>query len=470
MILSETTLNKVPYTFVFVLILLLGLPLVAINYGMDFGILEKYDNNLSNLTQIEIRGYFRQVLLQWSAFSMATITVIFAFTQYRLTNDYIALVIGFSIFFSGVVEALHTIMIDGISSEVINKENLDAVIWTFTNFTSSVILLVGLIMLLAYKDQYKIRAVTFGLLSSLLVTVAFTLIYYVATIAKLPTMWFPDQSISRPYEISYLVIYAIILLVIYPSIYKKYRNILTNCIFYMAITQIAIALYLMSISSNPYDSGFNIAYFLKIVVYLIPFSCLMMNYIFSYRLVLNNHSLLAEQQKKLSYIAWHDELTGLYNRRQFVALLEKNISNCSRTKDKFTLLFIDIDNFKTINDNFGHAKGDNHLKLFSKKLSNLISLGDILGRIGGDEFALIMPDFSSRLEVEQLAKRILNKFQKTYSDENTQWITTLSIGIAIFPDDGANQEQLLKSADLAMYQAKNYGKNSYFFYSQDSRF
>ena len=67
-------------------------------------------------------------------------------------------------------------------------------------------------------------------------------------------------------------------------------------------------------------------------------------------------------------------------------------------------------------------------------------------------------------------KRILNKFQKTYSDENTQWITTLSIGIAIFPDDGANQEQLLKSADLAMYQAKNYGKNSYFFYSQDNRF
>lgn len=468
-ILDDSTLKRVPYAFVFILVLLLGLPLVAINYGMDFGIIEKYDDaplQQAMILKAEIRGYFRQVLLQWSAFSLAAITVLLAFTQYRLTKDYIALIIGLSILFSGSVEALNTLIIDGFSVDLFDKENLEAVIWTFSNIVSGLILLAGLILVLVYKDHYNIRTFTFILLTCLLVTIAVSLIYYAASVTKLPQMWFPGRTITRPYEVSYLCIYALIMLGIYPTLYRENKTILTNSIFYMSLTQIVMALYLMGISSGPYDSGFNVAYFLKIIVYFIPFSSLIISYIFSYRSVLKAQETLKQKQKQLSYIAAHDELTGLYNRREFENLLNKTLYHCQRKQHSFALLFVDIDNFKDINDNLGHAKGDAYLKKFSEKLSNLIRLSDILARIGGDEFAIVIPSISSPIEAEQLAQRILETFSQPYAVDNSLWVTTISIGIAIYPDDSTTRAELLQQGDFAMYKAKQSGKNAYFFYSE----
>ncbi|KTC66422.1 sensory box protein (plasmid) [Legionella adelaidensis] len=471
LILDEKTLKRIPPVFVFVIILVLGSPIIALNYfGFDFGTMAKslgYDSKLSSyLIEAQIRGYFRQTLLQWSAFSLAAITVLLSFTQYRLTNDKIALVIGMGVLFSGAVEALHTLVIDGLSPYFIDKTNLDAVIWTLSNSVSALIFIIGLALILYYKNTKKVRVNTFILIGVFILISAFSLIYYAATLIKLPQMSIEGAILSRPYELVYLLLYLFLIIFLYPRIYKQYPYILTNCIFYMGVTQIVIGIYLMVLSSSPYDSAFNIAYFLKIIFYFIPFACLIINYVFSYNAILIAQEKLRLSEQRLKYIAAHDALTNLYNRREFGTLLEKTIEHNNRRNSTFALFVIDLDNFKSINDTLGHIEGDLFLKQFTMQLSSLVRRGDILSRIGGDEFTLISPRLKTEIEAKRLAERIIKGLNIPYHIHGTILTVTVSIGISLFPKDGDKSEKILKNADIAMYSAKKSGKNTYRFYSE----
>jgi diguanylate cyclase (GGDEF)-like protein len=466
---NETNLKRIPHFLVLVIILLLGLPYIGLNLGMDFGILASKFGNANDidtpLMESQIRGYFRQTLLQWSGFSLAAVTVLLSFTQYKLSNDKIALIIGLSVLFSGSLEALHTLVIDGLSINYLEKKNLDALIWTFSNSISGLILVVGLTLLLNSKDQQALSFTSFILITTLLVLTAITLIYYAAGVIKLPDMWFKEATVSRPYEVITILIYLGIILFIYPKTYRTHPSILSDCIFYMSITQIVISLYLMILSHTPYDSAYNIAYFLKVVAYFIPCTCLVINYVFSYSAVLNAQKRLKIKQEELKYIASHDSLTNLYNRREFEELLDKSIANSSRNKLALALLLLDLDNFKITNDTFGHIHGDELLKQFSNRLILLIRKNDILSRVGGDEFTLISNNLQSMGSARQLAERILSELNNPYLINGKFITVTVSIGISIYPEDGTTTEELLRKADLAMYKSKNSGKNTYQFYT-----
>jgi|GEM_PF-3408175 len=467
---SETTLKRIPHFLVFIIILLLGLPYVGLNLGLDFGVIATKLNNgnevSSKLLESQIRGYFRQTLLQWSGFSLAAVTVLLSFTLYRLNNDKVAFIIGLSVLFSGSVEALHTLLIDGLSIDYTEKYNLDALIWTFSNAMSGLILIIGLLLLISSHGDKSLSISGFILLTLLLVMCAVTIIYYAAEVIQLPNMWFKDALLSRPYEFVSISIYLVLILFIYPIAYRAYPNILVDCIFYMAVTQIVISIYLMLVSNNPYDSAYNIAYFLKVVAYIIPCSCFVINYVFSYTEVLNAQKRLKIKQDELKYIASHDSLTNLFNRREFEELLDKSISNCKREKKSLALLLIDLDNFKATNDSFGHIHGDELLKQFAQRVILLIRNGDLLSRVGGDEFTLIAPNIVGPTPARNLAERILNELNNPYPINGKLITVTVSIGISIFPTDGRNTEELLRKADLAMYKSKSSGKNTYHFYTE----
>lgn len=467
---NETTLKRIPQFLVLIIVLLLGLPYIGLYLGLDFSTLasklSKGNEFNSLIIESQIRGYFRQTLLQWSGFSLAAVTVLLSFTQYRLSNDKIALIIGLAVLFSGSIEALHTLVVDGLSLNYIEKNNLDALIWIFSNSISGLILVIGLIMLIGTSDRKRVSFTTFILLTTLLVLAAITLIYYVTWVIELPDMWYSDQTLSRPYELISVAIYLSLIIFIYPKAYKTHPTILVDSIFYMAVTQIVISFYLMLLSNSPYDSAYNIAYLLKLVAYLIPCTCLVINYVFSYSAVLRAQKILRIKQEELSYMASHDSLTNLYNRREFEDLLDKSIANCARTQSSLALLLIDLDNFKSTNDSFGHIHGDELLKQFSNRLVLLIRRGDIVSRVGGDEFTLIIPNLKSPAFARQLAERILNELNSPYPIKGKLITVTVSIGISIFPEDGTNSEDLLRKADLAMYKAKSCGKNTYQFYTE----
>lgn len=175
---------------------------------------------------------------------------------------------------------------------------------------------------------------------------------------------------------------------------------------------------------------------------------------------------LHESNRKLRLLAECDSLTGLSNRYLFDANLRSAILRARRHEETLALFFIDLDNFKAVNDTLGHQKGDELLKTIANKLMHIVREGDTICRLGGDEFAILAYNFESRDYIVKMANRILEEIRNTYFLDGTEFPISCSIGIALYPESGAEATDMLKAADLAMYQAKSIGKNNFHFYSE----
>jgi len=169
-------------------------------------------------------------------------------------------------------------------------------------------------------------------------------------------------------------------------------------------------------------------------------------------------------EEKIKYQAYHDTLTGLPNRLLFYDRLSVALSNARRGKGILAVIFLDIDGFKPINDNFGHDAGDILLQSITKRLMNCIRQGDTVARIGGDEFTLILPQVTQKEEVDEIARRLIDTLKEFYLINEHKLYITASVGISFYPDDGEDMQTLMKKADIAMYSAKDKGKNNYQFY------
>jgi diguanylate cyclase (GGDEF)-like protein/PAS domain S-box-containing protein len=164
-------------------------------------------------------------------------------------------------------------------------------------------------------------------------------------------------------------------------------------------------------------------------------------------------------EEKLKHLAEHDPLTGLINRPLFEDRIEQAILLSKRQKDTMAVCFLDIDNFKHINDQYGHATGDLLLCAATKRLQTCIRECDTLARLGGDEFALILLNIKKEQDVIKVAKKMIQRFSEEFLIENKTLKVTLSIGISLYPRDG--HKSLIEKADSAMYYVKNHGKNNF---------
>jgi len=174
-----------------------------------------------------------------------------------------------------------------------------------------------------------------------------------------------------------------------------------------------------------------------------------------------------EKQKMIEFLAYHDPLTGLPNRRKLIEKFEFLASLAKRENKKISLLYLDMDNFKMINDTLGHNSGDEFLKNIARRLKESIRSTDFVARIGGDEFVVLLYDINSKQEAKKVIKKITEVLNKSVNIKNNNIIATFSIGGAIYPDDAENFENLLKYADIAMYEIKEKGKNNYAFIDEN---
>jgi len=184
----------------------------------------------------------------------------------------------------------------------------------------------------------------------------------------------------------------------------------------------------------------------------------------NYLIMIEDITEKKSSQERIYYLANYDELTGLPNRNLFNENLALSIEKSDRYNTEIALLFIDLDNFKMVNDSLGHELGDLYLNKISKILSDTIRRSDFLARIGGDEFVIIINKFENPYEIEKIASKILEIVTKPVYLLEHEIISTCSIGISLFPDDGNNCSILFKNADTAMYSAKNKGGNFYNFF------
>jgi diguanylate cyclase (GGDEF)-like protein len=185
----------------------------------------------------------------------------------------------------------------------------------------------------------------------------------------------------------------------------------------------------------------------------------------------NLYSQLRQSYEKTKILAETDGLTKLKNRRIFTEIVGKLISRADKA-GKFAILYIDLDNFKFVNDNFGHEAGDILLKEFSDKLRSAVRPTDVVmtkdygvARIGGDEFSVILNSFDSDSDVIKVSNRIISIFEGGFICSAGCFPVSASIGIAMYPNDGDSAKELIGNADKAMYQAKKGGKNNYSFFS-----
>lgn len=166
--------------------------------------------------------------------------------------------------------------------------------------------------------------------------------------------------------------------------------------------------------------------------------------------------------EQLIYLAERDGLTGLYNRRRFEEALERALLDAGRRHAKCALMLFDLDEFKHLNDHFGHRAGDALLVRVANELSSTIRRNEILARLGGDEFSLLVTEFERIEEVENLAERVVRGIARLpFSFDGRELRITASLGIAVFPDHASSLAELVAAADLAMYQAKSAGKNGW---------
>jgi len=174
-----------------------------------------------------------------------------------------------------------------------------------------------------------------------------------------------------------------------------------------------------------------------------------------------------KSEQELKKLANYDALTDLPNRSYFNAVLEKTVSQAARHKRNGALLFIDLDNFKTINDTLGHQVGDLLLIEVAKRLGSRLRKEDLVARLGGDEFAIILGEIQSSENALQVANELIEILQPAYLLDGYEVTSTASIGVACFPQAGTNPEELIRNADVAMYKAKSLGRNTTQSYSGD---
>lgn len=173
-----------------------------------------------------------------------------------------------------------------------------------------------------------------------------------------------------------------------------------------------------------------------------------------------------QAEDKIKYMAYHDLLTGLPNRMQFLEKLDDRIQRAQAHDDEFTVMFLDLDRFKIINDSLGHSVGDELLKSVGQRLIHCVGPHDLVSRFGGDEFAVLLTNTKAS-EAALYAERILERLGQNFEvRDGIDIYISPSIGLSVYPADGQNTETLMKHADTAMYHAKSQGKNNFQFFNQ----
>ena len=173
------------------------------------------------------------------------------------------------------------------------------------------------------------------------------------------------------------------------------------------------------------------------------------------------------REQETEKLARFDSLTGLSNRHRMAQIIESTLTAFKAAKRNCAVLMLDLDRFKQVNDTMGHSAGDELLKQVSRRLERAIEAECEIGRLGGDEFQIMIPDKDDRGELGEIAAKIINILKQPYSLEEGRCVIGASVGIAIAPHDGINAAQIVRSADLALYASKNGGRGQYGFYTAD---
>ncbi|MEW6353469.1 MAG: diguanylate cyclase [Pseudomonadota bacterium] len=188
-----------------------------------------------------------------------------------------------------------------------------------------------------------------------------------------------------------------------------------------------------------------------------------------YVAIFSDITSLKHAENHYQQLAYHDPLTGLANRLLFEDRLRQALAQAQRHQQTIAVLFIDLDNFKPINDSLGHSAGDALMQAAAERLRGCVRNADTVARFGGDEFTALLSGVKKAQDAGRVAKKILRALSEAFVLQGQEIHVTASVGVSLYPGDGADVDTLVKNADSAMYRAKQRGKNNYQFYTAPAR-
>lgn len=282
---------------------------------------------------------------------------------------------------------------------------------------------------------------------------------------------FIQQHLGR-IEMHFHVFIALAILSLYKDPVPVFVAAITTIVHHFVfnfLQQYEVTLFGMPVMVFNYGCGIDIVLLHGVFVLV---EALVIGYIIrlqiEYGIALNrSENEIAELNQELSHTSMHDTLTGLPNRHNLHSQMNLMVANANRYNQKFAVAFLDLDHFKNINDTLGHNVGDQLLKTVAKKLTSILRENDIVSRIGGDEFIMVINDIKSPFALEQVVKKILDSFREEWLIAGHMLRLSTSIGAAIYPDDSKEINELMKFADIAMYKAKNEGRDRFSFFTSD---
>jgi diguanylate cyclase (GGDEF)-like protein len=264
---------------------------------------------------------------------------------------------------------------------------------------------------------------------------------------------------------SYVVVTLLFYNALHPLTGTSWYILVLMITFIFKGRKVALAVFAVSLLNIILISKLHYHYtVMEIFLGLLPYSAVIF---FLYVFNMQNEDLkhtINKQKSQYKYLSLHDALTGIPNRSFFFSTLKHSLEKVQNSDHKVALLFIDLDDFKTVNDTLGHHVGDAILKETAFRIQSQLRSTDIIARYGGDEFSLILSPVMENKEIEQIIKNILNAMDTPVYIDGKKIYISLSIGIAVSPTDGTDELQLLTHADHAMYHVKKNKSAKYCFY------
>jgi len=330
---AESVKVRLPNKFIWVIFFICTIPTILNFFGFDFGFnLQKVADTL----QLSLAGSFIITILEWSAFWIAMFTVVLAFTNYKITGDVTTPIIGAVLFCAGAMDGFHTLIIyQSLNGKQIDP-NLIPLTWAISQLFYGILLLITTSFFVA-KDKRHVmweREKGFGFaitISILFCIIAYGIMIIITKSPHLPTTIYPYSTISRPWDTGPLALFLILRLVILPKFYKNHRSIFSHSLLVSIVPQIFSQIHMAFGSIELYDNHFNIAHFLKIISYLIPFSGLVMDYHRTYRETENINLKLEHQTLELKRS--NEELQDSKKRLEAQYNIALTLSNSSYLED-----------------------------------------------------------------------------------------------------------------------------------------
>ncbi len=462
------------------------LPLCLTLFGFDFSTplpaLQTLTQDTHNLTSDSVFQYlvgaFWHTILEWSVVVIALLTVVLTLIHFKLTGDLTAPIIGIALLCSGIMDGYQTLVADRLIIGMTDSQNFIPFSWAASRTFNSLLMMLGVGILLHKNiDKYKSNFGFISFIGFLLGSVSVALIFLLSFSDKLPDTTFLDSFVARPWDLIPLFSYYILGAYIYPRLHKKSQSIFSFTLLVSLIPYVVVEMHMAFGSRDIFDSHFNMAHFVKIIAYLVPFIGLLLDYIHTYQTAQKTQQVLASKNTELfilnqdletaktkaEILASRDCLTNLFNRNEFFRNLEISLQRAVRADKQVGLLFIDLDDFKEVNDTLGHRVGDALLVNISNTLVRMTRKVDSVARLGGDEFAIILDGLTGPQDAGLVAESIIEVLSMPQNCDGKIVTVHASIGISI-SDGHCDPKDIIQKADMAMYASKKDGKGQYCFY------